>query len=82
MTHKIDLKNLHLLVSNSKNKMFSMNTPLFIGGKEVERGYLASLANFEALLMFLNSKGLLKEFVEFDYTNDFDDNDSEKLEEK
>lgn len=82
MTYKIDLKDLHLLVSASKDRYFRLSTPLFIGGKEVERGYLASIANFEAFLMYLNSKGLLTEFVEFDYNKVFDDNDSEDLEER
>jgi hypothetical protein len=79
---KLTMKDLDLLVSFSKDKMFYLNPPLFIGGKEVERGYLASIANFEALLMFLNSKGLLKEEVGFDFTHNYEDNDSTELEER
>jgi hypothetical protein len=81
MTLKMTMKDLDLLVSTSKDKLFYLNPPLFVGGKEVEKGYLASIANFEALLNFLNSKGLLKEEVCFDFTHDYDDNDSGRLDE-
>ena len=82
MTYKIDIKDLNLMVSYSKDKMFYLNPPLFVSRVELERGYLPTVANLEAILMFLNSKGLLVKEVCVDYTTDHDDNDMTELEER
>ncbi len=82
MTYKIDDKDLFMIVSYSKDKMLHLNLPVFVNRKEVEHGSIPSLAILEGILMFLNSKKLLSQFVEVDYTFEYDDNDSTELEEK
>jgi hypothetical protein len=80
---KIDKKDLHYIVSAAKDKMFHLNPPLFVSRVEVNRGELPTMAILESLLMFLNSKKLLTELVEVDYTDSgHDDNDSEELQPK
>lgn len=81
MTYKIDKKDLFMIVSLSKDKMFNLNPPLFVTHKEVERGELPTIAILETVLGFLNSKKLLTKLVELDYTHTYDDNDSEDLKE-
>lgn len=82
MTYKIDKKDLFILVSSAKDKMFQLNPPLFVSNQEVDRGELPTVAILEAVLGFLNGKKLLTELVELDYTFTYDDNDSLELEEK
>jgi hypothetical protein len=82
MTYKIDKKDLQKIVSAAKDKFFYQNPPLFVSNVEVERGELPSLAILESLIMFLNSRELLTQFVEVDYTSTYDDNDSEELKER
>jgi len=79
---KIDKKDLRLILSYGKQYMNTLNLPLFVSREEVERGEIPTIAILEASIMYLNSKGLLKESVELDYTNDFDDNDSIELPER
>jgi len=82
MTYKIDSKDLFKIVSDAKDKMFYLNPPLFVSGKELEQGQIPTMAMLESVLMFLNSKGLLTKLVEMDYTFGHDDNDSEELVER
>ena len=82
MTYKIDKKDLFNIVSNAKDKYFHISTPTFVSYKEVDRGEMPQMAMLESALMFLNAKGLLKELVEIDYTQDYDDNDSLDLQER
>lgn len=83
MTYKINERDLNLIVSYAKDKMFYLNLPLWVSQKEVERGELPSLAILEGVLMFLNGKGLLTKLVEVDYTPiGIDDHDMPKLEGK
>jgi hypothetical protein len=79
---KIDKKDLRLILSYGKQYMNTLNLPLFVSREEVERGEIPTIAILEASIMYLNSKGLLKESVELDYTNDYDDNDSIDLPER
>ena len=81
--YKISNKDLDLIVSYAKEKLFYLNLPISVSGKDVDRGELPSIAILEALLMFLNSKNLLSEFVDIDYTEiGIDDCDMPKLEGK
>lgn len=80
MTYKIDIKDLNTIISYSKDKMFYLNPPLFVSRVELDRGHLPTVANLEAILMFLNSKGLLTKEISLEYTNDYDDNDMTELE--
>lgn len=82
MTYKIDKKDLFMIVSLAKDKMFQLNPPLFVSNKEVDRGELPTVAILESLIGFLNGKKLLTELVELDYTYTYDDNDTEELEKK
>ena len=79
---KIDKKDLRLILSYGKQYMNTLNLPLFVSREEVERGEIPTIAILEASIMYLNSKGLLKESVELDYINDYDDNDSIDLPER
>jgi hypothetical protein len=82
MTYKIDKVDLQRIVSSAKDKFFYLSPPLFVSRVEVERGELPSLAMLESVLMFLNSKGLLTQLVNVDYTLDYEDNDMSELEER
>jgi hypothetical protein len=79
----INDKDLNLIVSNAKDKMFYLNLPLYVSRVEVERGETPSLAILESVIMFLNGKGLLTKEVKVDYTPvNFHDCDIPALEEK
>ena len=81
-SYLINKNDLEKIVDYAKGKMFNLNLPLYVSGKEVGHGEIPSLAILEATLMFLNAKGLFAQLVEIDYTHDYDDNDTEELEER
>ena len=70
---------LNKIVSDAKENMFRFNLPIYITRKEVEQRDISSLAVIESILMHLNSKNLLKRFIEIDYTDPSADHDQDEL---
>lgn len=74
-SYLIDKKDLQHIVSCAKDKMFYLKMPINVSGVEVDRGEMPTIAILESVLMFLNSKKLLTNLVELDYTDPCADHD-------
>lgn len=60
---------LFLIISSAKQKYLALPANLFISNKIVEENDFKHIALANAVIMWLNSKNLLKRLVGFDYTD-------------
>lgn len=79
-SHLINYSDLFNIISNAKTNMSRMSLPLHVSLKEIGQRELPTVAITEAVLMYLNSKGLLVKNVKIDYNVIYDDNDMPDLE--
>lgn len=81
--HLVTRADLFKIVSNAKQNMANISLPLYVSEKQVEQECIPTVAIMESVLMYLNSKNLLTNQVNLDYTDSscFHDNEL-PLEEK
>ncbi len=68
LEHLINSRDMHDIISTSKNNYTHFHLPLHITKKQVEGTDLPHVAVIESLLSYLNKMNLLKKLVKFDYT--------------
>lgn len=65
--HRITYEDMQLMISVAKTKWVDIPTPLKISKKTCIENEPAHVAMVEAVIMYLNNKGLLNTFVKMDY---------------
>jgi hypothetical protein len=71
---KLDLmitsRELFGLISSAKEEYLRLPSNMHISNKEVEPNYYVHIAVANAMIMWLNGNGLLKQLAKFDYTDE------------
>jgi hypothetical protein len=65
----ITYKDLFYLISATKEKYLWLGSEIYISNKLVEQNYYNYISLANALIMWFNSKGILKKLAAFDYTD-------------
>jgi len=72
LEHLINYKDVFNIFSVARSQYVNRRLPMYISKKLIEPNEAPIIAAMEALIMYLNSKSLLKRLVKFDY-KDFKD---------
>lgn len=70
LDHLVNYYDFHYIVSCAKSNYLQIKTPALISRKHLSPHETAHVAMIQAVVGYLNQKGLLRKLIKFDFTED------------